>query len=192
MDVSGIQKMQDEAYMAITGGAGYFANVEGKDCGVPTFPNIKTVDAESLLQSEDVAREIEHIANSTGIEMREIKDVVRYLADDIAYNARRFRYSAKEASEALARLMQGIEDLALVCMDMESYSTGGCAKPGKFIICRTAWDRMEEREKRRTAERETAARFRQRKVRESAWNAKKRTGKRGREWRGPWKESKSD
>ena len=59
----------------------------------------------------------------------------------------------------------------------------------KFPSHRTAWDRKEDREKRRAVERATAARFRQRKSRENVWSTKKRTGQRRREWRGPWKES---
>lgn len=53
----------------------------------------------------------------------------------------------------------------------------------------TVRDRKEEREKRRAAERATASRFRQYKASESAWSARKRTGPRRREWRGPWKEN---
>ena len=54
----------------------------------------------------------------------------------------------------------------------------------------TAWDRKEAREKLRAVERETASRFRQCKARESAWTARKRTGQRKREWRGPWRDAK--
>lgn len=53
----------------------------------------------------------------------------------------------------------------------------------------TAWDRKKARERRRAAERETVSRFRQYKASEKAWSARKRTGPRRREWRGPWKES---
>lgn len=181
MDVSGILKIP-EAYMVITGGAGCFANVEGKECGVPTFPNMKMVDIESAQYDEEMARMIEEFKERIRIKVnQEIEEAVLALAEEA------------KSSKALSNLMQAMmEDLLCSRSDADEHSTGGCAKPGKFIICRTAWDRMEEREKRRTAERETAARFRHRKVRESAWNAKKRTGKRRREWRGPWKESKSD
>lgn len=53
----------------------------------------------------------------------------------------------------------------------------------------TAWDRKKARERRRAAERETVSRFRQYKASEKAWSARKRTGPRRREWRGPWKEN---
>ena len=53
----------------------------------------------------------------------------------------------------------------------------------------TAWDRKEAREKRRAVERAYASSFRQHKAKESAWSARKRTGPRQREWRGPWKEN---
>ncbi len=61
---------------------------------------------------------------------------------------------------------------------------------GEFLDIKTAWDREEAREKLRAVERENASRFRQRKVGESAWTARKRTGQRKREWRGPWREAK--
>ena len=58
----------------------------------------------------------------------------------------------------------------------------------RIEICLFApWDNIEKRE---TVERETAACLHQRKARESAWNARERTGKRWREWRGSWRESK--
>ena len=53
----------------------------------------------------------------------------------------------------------------------------------------TARDRKEAREKRCAADRAAASRFRQYKASESAWGARKRTGPRRREWRGPWKEN---
>lgn len=53
----------------------------------------------------------------------------------------------------------------------------------------TARNRKEAREKWRAAERATVSRFRQYKTGESAWSARKRTGPRRREWRGPWKEN---
>lgn len=59
----------------------------------------------------------------------------------------------------------------------------------KKLNLHTARDRKETREKRRAVERAAASRFRQYRVRESAWSARKRTGPRRREWRGPWKES---
>ena len=48
-----------------------------------------------------------------------------------------------------------------------------------------------EREKRRTVERETVSRFRQRKAKETAWTGQKRTRPRQREWRGPWRGEKN-
>ena len=59
----------------------------------------------------------------------------------------------------------------------------------KMLDRPTAWDRKKARERRRAAEREAASRFRQYKASEKAGSARKRTGPRRREWRGPWKES---
>ena len=59
----------------------------------------------------------------------------------------------------------------------------------KMLDRPTAWDRKKARERRRAAEREAASRFRQYKASEKAWSARKRTGPRRREWRGPWKEN---
>lgn len=46
-----------------------------------------------------------------------------------------------------------------------------------------------EREKQRAVERVNIYRFHQYKAKEKAWAIKKRTGKRRREWRGPWKDN---
>lgn len=46
-----------------------------------------------------------------------------------------------------------------------------------------------KRKKQIAAERATAHHFRQYKGRENTWGTKKRTGKRWREWRGPWKDN---
>lgn len=62
-------------------------------------------------------------------------------------------------------------------------------EPGEPQDITTAWDRKEAREKQQAVERAAASRFRQYRVRESAWSERKRTGKRRREWRGPWRES---
>ena len=59
----------------------------------------------------------------------------------------------------------------------------------KMLDRPTAWDRKKARERRRAAEREAASHFRQYKASEKAWSARKRTGPRRREWRGPWKEN---
>ena len=59
----------------------------------------------------------------------------------------------------------------------------------KMLDRPTAWDRKKARERRRAAEREAASRFRQYKASEKAWSARKRTGPRRREWRGPWKKN---
>ena len=53
----------------------------------------------------------------------------------------------------------------------------------------TVWDRKKARERRCAADRAAASRFRQYKASESTWSARKRTGPRRREWRGPWKEN---
>lgn len=58
----------------------------------------------------------------------------------------------------------------------------------KMLDRPTAWDRKKARERRRAAEREAASRFRQYKASEKAWSARKRIGKRRREWRGPYRE----
>lgn len=53
----------------------------------------------------------------------------------------------------------------------------------------TVWDRKKQREKWCAVERATASRFRRYKAGERNWSARKRTGPRRREWRGPWKEN---
>lgn len=52
----------------------------------------------------------------------------------------------------------------------------------------TARDRKKARERRQAVEQANAARFRQYRTRETARAVKKRTGPRGREWRGPYRE----
>lgn len=183
MDVSGIQKLPGEAYMVITNGAGYFADMEGKDCGVPIFPSQKTNEADDFLQNEEAKRLIEESGERIRIEFgREIEEAVRMLEEEM-----------DKAKGALGIIMQKVmESLLRSGMDADAYFHHGHDESGKVINYRTVWDRKEERERLRTVERETASRFRQRKARECAWGAKKRTGNRGREWRGSWRESKSN
>lgn len=63
-------------------------------------------------------------------------------------------------------------------------------EPGEPLDITTAWDRKEAREKQRAVERAASSRFRQYRTRESTWAARKRTGQRRKEWRGPWRENR--
>lgn len=58
----------------------------------------------------------------------------------------------------------------------------------KPLDIKTERGRKEARERRQTVDQANAARFRQYRTRETARAVKKRTGPRGREWHGPWRE----
>ncbi len=89
MDVSGIQKVPGGGYVPLPDGYGYFANVEGRDCGVPTFPPPPTVaekaaavgktieviiadEIDGLLREQEMELALEAIAGYSETETREI------------------------------------------------------------------------------------------------------------------------
>ena len=160
MDVSGIQKVPGGGYVPLPDGYGYFANTEGRDCGVPTFP-AKEAKKEPRKQAKILIAE--ELGGSVAGEM----------ARAIAYWADCMEREMRECLEELNRLLDE-----------------GKRQKGEFLDVTTAWDRKEVREKLRAVERENVSRFRQRKARESTWAVQKRTGQRKREWRGPWRDTK--
>lgn len=186
MDVSGIQKVPGGGYVPLPDGYSYFANVENRDCGVTTFPEPKAEqmkekkieiliadEIDKTLREKEEAYIMARVAGCAGIEAEEIEICSKRLAEG--------GYSAEDAARALCNAIQALMDVLMNCEELDK------GEPLDFV---TAWDRKEEREKLRAAERENAARFRQRKSKESAWAAQKRTGRRKREWRGPWRDTK--
>lgn len=186
MDVSGIQKVPGGGYVPMPDGYGYFANVEGRDCGVPTFPPPPTVaekaaavgkaieiiiadEIDGLLREREMELAMEAIAGYSETETWEIMKKARAMAE--------WRTCSPE--EIIGEIMNAVE------RDESPEKV-----KGEFLQFKTAWDRKEAREKLRDIEREAACRFRQHKARESAWTARKRTGQRKREWRGPWRDAK--
>ena len=186
MDVSGIQKVPGGGYVPLPDGYSYFANAGNRDCGVPTFPEPKAEKLEGKEIDISIADEIDKIlrekeeayiaarvAGCAGIEAEEIEKYSERLAEG--------GYSAEDAARALCNAIQALMN------DLTDWEEPDKGKPLDFV---TAWDRKEAREKLRAIEREAACRFRQHKARESAWTARKRTGQRKREWRGPWRDAK--
>ncbi len=189
MDVSGIIKLPYEAYLPISDEIGYFANVEGKDCGVPVFQGKKTDETDDFLQDKGMRFFIEDLAKQIGIEVeQEIEEAVHAIAEEADRSAE--SYSADKATQALINTIWAMMGSLAACVEPYTYPDDGRAEAG--FINWTAWERKEKREKRRLFERETAVRFRQHKTRECERAAKKRTGARRREWRGPWKEPKTN
>ena len=98
MDVSGIQKVPGGGYVPLPDGYGYFANVEGRDCGVPTFPPPPTVaekaavvgkaieiiiadEIDGLLREREMELAMEAIAGYGETEAREIMKKARAMAE---------------------------------------------------------------------------------------------------------------
>ena len=177
-------------------GYGYFANTEGRDCGVPTFQarEAKTEpkrQAEILIADEldgsvvgGAARAIAYLADCMEREMREIEEVARMIAERMGVSM--------EAAEGMVLnvLQRNAGGLREWLEELNGLLDEGNRQMGEFLDITTAWDRKEARGKLRAVERENATRFRQRKARESEWTARKRTGQRKREWRGPWRDTK--
>lgn len=188
MDVSGIQKVPGGGYVPLPDGYGYFANAEGRDCGVPTFPPPPTEAGKVVGKAVEII-----IADEIDGLLREIDSLLREQEMELAmeaiagYAEAETREIMKEAREMALWKGCSLEEVIGAIMN----AVAGCASPeklkGDFLDLKTAWDREEVREKLRAVERENASRFRQRKTRESAWAARKRTGQRRREWRGPWR-----
>lgn len=186
MDVSGIQKVPGGGYVPLPDGYGYFANVEGRDCGVPTFPPPPTVaekaaavgkaieiiiadEIDSLLREREMELAMEAIAGYSETETREIMKKARAMAE----------WRTCSLEEIIGEIMSAV-----------ARGESPEKVKGEFLQFKTAWGRKEARGKLRAVERENVSRFRQRKARESTWAVQKRTGQRKREWRGPWRETK--
>ena len=186
MDVSGIQKVPGGGYVPLPDGYGYFANVEGRDCGVPTFPPPPTVaekaavvgkaieiiiadEIDGLLREREMELAMEAIAGYSETETREIMKKARAMAE----------WRTCSLEEIIGEIMSAV-----------ARGESPEKVKGEFLQFKTAWDRKEARGKLRAVERENVSRFRQRKARESTWAVQKRTGQRKREWRGPWRETK--
>ena len=181
MDVSGIQKVPGGGYVPLPDGYGYFANTEGRDCGVPTFPVADELDGSIV---GEMACAIAHLADCMEREMREIEEVARMIAE-------RMGVSMEAAEGMVLNALQRNEGGLRECLEeLNGLLDEGNRQMEEFLDITTAWDRKEARGKLRAVERENASRFRQRKARESTWAVQKRTGQRKREWRGPWRETK--
>ena len=186
MDVSGIQKVPGGGYVTLPDGYGYFANLEDRDCGVPILREVGVVrsGAKILVAAEDeeVLEDIQARVNKCindiiSAEFAELAgEEVEKFAEAAGIFAELTSYSLEEVMEAMASAFNGLVNPK---------------KMRRGWDFTTAWDRKEAREKRRAVERETASRFRQRKARESAWAARKRSKPRQREWRGPWRSEKN-
>lgn len=196
MDVSGIQKVPGGGYVPLPDGYSYFANAGNRDCGVPTFParevkeepkrQAKILIADELDESGvgAMARAIEYLADCMEREAREIEEVARMIAE-------RTGVSMEAAEGMVLNVLQRDAGGTRECLEeLNRLFDGDGGQKGEFLDLTTAWDRKEAREKLRAIEREAACRFRQHKARESAWTARKRTGQRKREWRGPWRDAK--
>lgn len=184
MDVSGIQKVPGGGYVPLPEGYGYFANAEGRDCGVPTFPPPPTVaekaaavgkaieiiiadEIDGLLREQEVELAMEAIAGYSEAETWEIM---------------------KEARAMAERRTCSLEEIIGEIMSAVARGESPEKVKGEFLQFKTAYDREEMREIRSAQDRETVSRFRQYRTGGRCWISRKRTGARRREWRGEWKE----
>ena len=181
MDVSGIQKVPGGGYVPLPDGYGYFANVEGRDCGVPTFPPPPTVaekaaavgkaieiiiadEIDSLLREREMELAMEAIAGYSETETREIMKKARAMAE----------WRTCSLEEIIGEIMSAV-----------ARGESPEKVKGEFLQFKTAWDRKEDRERQRAAGRADAVRFSRQKERERAQRRQKRTRPRRREYRGP-------
>ena len=181
MDVSGIQKVPGGGYVPLPDGYGYFANVEGRDCGVPTFPPPPTVaekaaavgkaieiiiadEIDSLLREREMELAMEAIAGYSETETREIMKKARAMAE----------WRTCSLEEIIGEIMSAV-----------ARGESPEKVKGEFLQFKTAWDRKEDRERQRAAGRADAVRFSRQKERERAQGRQKRTRPRRREYRGP-------
>ena len=181
MDVSGIQKVPGGGYVPLPDGYGYFANVEGRDCGVPTFPPPPTVaekaavvgkaieiiiadEIDSLLREREMELAMEAIAGYSETETREIMKKARAMAE----------WRTCSLEEIIGEIMSAV-----------ARGESPEKVKGEFLQLKTAWDRKEDRERQRAAGRADAVRFSRQKERERAQRRQKRTRPRRREYRGP-------
>lgn len=190
MDVSGIQKIPG-GYIPLPEGGHYFANTEGKNCGAPVFC------AERLQESDETQAVIEDVlASLKSREMEMCRDAMREELEHIEKINKASVIVAEKAGvsfeEAVGMVLRAIQDFG---NNLKATLAPFLGEPDLTMLEQdepldvpTAWDRKETREKQRAVERAAASRFRQYKTRERAWTARKRTGPRRREWRGPYKE----
>ena len=181
MDVSGIQKVPGGGYVTLPDGYGYFANVEGRDCGVPTFPPPPTVaekaavvgkaieiiiadEIDGLLREREMELAMEAIAGYSETETREIMKKARAMAE----------WRTCSLEEIIGEIMSAV-----------ARGESPEKVKGEFLQFKTAWDRKEDRERQRAAGRADAVRFSRQKERERAQRRQKRTRPRRREYRGP-------
>ena len=181
MDVSGIQKVLGGGYVPLPDGYGYFANVEGRDCGVPTFPHPPTVaekaaaagkaieiiiadEIDGLLREREMELAMEAIAGYSETETREIMKKARAMAE----------WRTCSLEEIIGEIMSAV-----------ARGESPEKVKGEFLQFKTAWDRKEDRERQRAAGRADAVRFSRQKERERAQRRQKRTRPRRREYRGP-------
>lgn len=181
MDVSGIQKVPGGGYVPLPDGYGYFANVEGRDCGVPTFPPPPTVaekaaavgktieviiadEIDGLLREQEMELALEAIAGYSETETREIMKKARAMAE----------WRTCSLEEIIGEIMSAV-----------ARGESPEKVKGEFLQFKTAWDRKEDRERQRAAGRADAVRFSRQKERERAQRRQKRTRPRRREYRGP-------
>ena len=181
MDVSGIQKVPGGGYVPLPDGYGYFANVEGRDCGVPTFPPPPTVaekaaavgkaieiiiadEIDGLLREREMELAMEAIAGYGETETREIMKKARAMAE----------WRTCSLEEIIGEIMSAV-----------ARGESPEKVKGEFLHLKTAWDRKEDRERQRAAGRADAVRFSRQKERERAQRRQKRTRPRRREYRGP-------
>lgn len=121
---------------------------------------IARIIAETVDKSKEIEEVARILAERTGISMEQ--------AEGVILNAMKWRACAFEEIITALNLLAGCQVQVKISV--------------KSII-RT------EREKWRAAERATAHRFHQYKGRENTWGAKKRKGRRQREWRGQRKDN---
>ena len=177
----------------------YFANLEGRDCGVPMLHEVGIARSGTKVL---VADELDAMNGDQCI-----RQIMGELLEDMRKRTEEY-IDAMVTKEVLAEAQAEARDLieaARTLAEQSAYSTeevlgailnalGGYDKSKNTRRALNGMDlaaiqeRKEAREKLRAAERENAARFRQYRARESTWATRKRTGQRRREWRGPWRE----
>lgn len=140
----------------------------------------KAVEAEVLDElTRRADRAIARIIAETVDQSKEIEEIARILAE-------RAGISMEEAIGAIMNAMQWrtceLEEV-LAALNLLFDQLQAQVKRSIKLALRA------EREKQRAEERAKIHRFHQYRAKENAWAIKKRTGKRRREWRGPWKDN---
>lgn len=122
--------------------------------------------------------------NAAGIDMDNLVEAIKIICEAmvICY------MDLEKAMERVADIVRADEvETARALEEFEA----AMKEKGELLDLPNARDRKEARARRNAFERANAARFYQYKARESAWAARKRTGPRRREWRGPWRSGKN-